>query len=366
MNNDELVALARRVFPQPKKTRDEVAAAAERVNRSGDLGAPGLESLRAPELAEADVFGLPHTEVVDQRLRAGRDALDKISKGKKSLTPNEQLGLEAIVLLFGRPALLIRNGDFDTPPEEWKHLDGRREMLKGIFPSVGRVDLEGHHSFRWCGTAFLAGDGILMTNRHVAQIFAEFGGSDWKYLPGVSARVDYKEEFQVDDANEFKINKVLGVHPKYDLALLSVATKSGSRKAPGVLTLSSKAPQATKDGEVAVVGYPAADSRNGRTEQLDIFKNIFDVKRLLPGRSTGLASSPQVLGHDCSTLGGNSGSCVIDLETGHVIALHFGGQFLKGNVAVPLWKLAKDPFLQQFDLNWSTATVKKRRPSSRA
>ena len=374
MNQDELVAMAKRVFPEPKKTRDEVAAAADRT-RTGDMSAPGLESLRppggiteGPELGEAEIFGMPQTEVVDKRLRDGRDALDKVSKGKKNLTPSEQLGLEAIVLLFGRPALLVQNGDFGTPPEEWAHLEGHRDMLKGIFPSVGRVDLDGHHSFRWCGTAFLVGDGILMTNRHVAQVFAEFSGASWKFQSGVTARVDYKEEFQVDDSNEFTINKVLGTHPTYDLALLDVNMKAGRKKGPEVLTLSSKAPKATKDGEVAVIGYPAADSRNGRTEQLDIFKNIFDVKRLQPGKTTGLSQTPQILGHDCSTLGGNSGSCVIDLETGHIIALHFGGQFLKGNVCVPLWKLAEDKFLKKFALNWSggetpstKTTTKKRR-----
>ena len=64
------------------------------------------------------------------------------------------------------------------------------------------------------------------------------------------------------------------------------------------LTVSSTAPKATKDGEVAVIGYPAFDSRNGRQEQIDIFKNIFNVKRLQPGKSTGIKQSPEILGHD--------------------------------------------------------------------
>jgi hypothetical protein len=110
--------------------------------------------------------------------------------------------------------------------------------------------------------------------------------------------------------------------------------------------------KATKVADVAVIGYPAFDSRNGRTEQIDIFKNIFNVKRLQPGKSTGLKQTPQILGHDCSTLGGNSGSCVIDLETGNVVGLHFGGQYLKGNVSVPLWKLATDAFFKKHKVNW--------------
>lgn len=359
MDKDQLLAMAKRVFPQPAKAREEVAAAAERVEASGDLGGPGLESLRpagstteGPALEEAEIFGLPRTDLVDKRLRDGGAALDKMKKGKSDLTPSEQLGLEAIVHLFGRPALLVQDGDFGTPPDEWKQLQDKREMLKGIIPSVGRVDLEGHHTFPWCGTSFLIGDGILMTNRHVAAIFSALEGKEWKFASGVKARVDYREEYQRDLANEFKIDKVLGVHPTYDLALLSVAKKAGKTKAPAVLMLSAKQPKATKDADVAVIGYPAFDSRNGRTEQMDIFKNIFNVKRLQPGKSTGLKQTPQILGHDCSTLGGNSGSCVVDLETGKVIGLHFGGQYLKGNVSVPLWKLATDSFMKKFKLNW--------------
>ena len=365
MNKDQLLAMAKRVFPKPAKVRDEVENAKEHVE---DLNAPGLETLKKPGaassagleglegfgVAEAEVFELPPTDIVDKRLQDGGAALDKMKKGDTDLTPNEQLGLEAIVLLFGRPALLVQDGDFGQPTEEWKHLDGKRQMLKGIIPSVGRVDLVGHHTFPWCGTAWLVGDGVAMTNKHVASIFAAQQGKEWKITSGVKAKVDYKEEFQRDVSAEFKVDKVLGVHPTYDLALLSVAKKGPKGvKTPTPLTLSSKAPKTTKDAELVVIGYPAFDSRNGRTEQMDIFKNIFNVKRLQPGKSTGLKQTPQVLGHDASTLGGNSGSCVVDLETGNAIALHFGGQYLVGNVSVPLWKLAADPFLKKHKLNWA-------------
>ena len=39
--------------------------------------------------------------------------------------------------------------------------------------------------------------------------------------------------------------------------------------------------------------------------------------------------------HDCSTLGGNSGSVVLSLETGEAVGLHFAGRFLEANFAVP-------------------------------
>ncbi len=46
--------------------------------------------------------------------------------------------------------------------------------------------------------------------------------------------------------------------------------------------------------------------------------------------------------HDCSTLGGNSGSAVLDLENGDVLALHFGGAYQKQNYAVPAFELGRD------------------------
>ena len=366
MDKTQLLKMAKRVFPKPAKSQDQVEAAASHVENTGNLSTPGLESLKPPGAAsaegleslnegppgEAELFGLPSTHIVDRRLRDGSAALDKMKKGDKDLTPNEQLGLEAIVHLFGRPALLVQDDDFAAPPEEWKSLEGKRSMLKGIIPSVGRVDLENHHTFPWCGTAFLVGEGIVMTNRHVAAVFSALQGKDWVITPkGVKVKVDYREEYQRTKSNEFKVNKVLGIHPTYDLALLSVAMTAGKKKAPAVLKLSAKEPKVLKDSDVAVIGYPAFDSRNGRTEQIDIFKNIFNVKRLQPGKSTGLAQTPQILGHDCSTLGGNSGSCVIDLETGRVLGLHFGG-LTTANLAVPLWKVSAKPFLK--DLNWAT------------
>lgn len=41
-----------------------------------------------------------------------------------------------------------------------------------------------------------------------------------------------------------------------------------------------------------------------------------------------------VLTHDCTTLGGNSGSPVLSLESGKVVGLHFAGRFGIGNSAV--------------------------------
>ena len=194
-----------------------------------------------------------------------------------------------------------------------------------------------------------------MTNRHVAVVFAQEKGGAYSFLPGVSASVDYKEEYQRQASNEFRLTEVIGIHGSYDLALLRVETTGVGGQAPlAPLAVSSQPPKVTKDLDIVVIGYPAYDSRNDSTEMLRIFENIFNVKRLQPGALTGLNPGPngEILGHDSSSLGGCSGAPVVDLESGKVLGLHFGGRYLVGNYAVPLWKLTQDPLLLAAKVQW--------------
>ncbi len=63
-----------------------------------------------------------------------------------------------------------------------------------------------------------------------------------------------------------------------------------------------------------------------------IFENIYNVKRLHPGEV--MAVSEHFFNHDCSTLGGNSGSPVVDFNTGEAVGIHFAGSFEVANWAV--------------------------------
>src|SRR5208337_1392351 len=86
---------------------------------------------------------------------------------------------------------------------------------------------------------------------------------------------------------------------------------------------------------VAAIGYPARDSRVPDQALVSrIFGDIYDKKRLAPGT---LLDSPteDLLSHDCSTLGGNSGSVLLDLGTGEAVGLHRAGLYLQANYAVP-------------------------------
>jgi endonuclease G len=115
------------------------------------------------------------------------------------------------------------------------------------------------------------------------------------------------------------------------------------------LLLSAEPPPDLKDREIAVIGYPAFDPRNPAEVQDDLFDSVFRIKRLQPGLletpadAASFGKMVRALGHDASTLGGNSGSCAIELGTGKVLGLHFGGVYRERNQAVPAAELGADP-----------------------
>ncbi|MFH1085622.1 MAG: serine protease, partial [Chloroflexota bacterium] len=265
------------------------------------------------------------------------------------LDPAEAFALEAIVMLEGRPAVFIQDGHFFPAPGDWQVLEAQRAAIETVCHSVGRVEVTGHPSYDWVGTGFLVAPDVIMTNRHVAEVFCEtLNGRKWRFKMGMTSRVDYVEELAAMNSAEFALTDVVGIHRAFDMALLRVAqTSSGGGPSPAPLAVSATPPSSTQDHQVYAIGYPAWDGRrNDPQEMMRIFSNVFNVKRLLPGEITQYL--PQgVFMHDCSTLGGNSGSCVVDLETHRVLGLHFGGRYLEGNYAVALWQLTGDPLLQR-------------------
>jgi hypothetical protein len=194
-----------------------------------------------------------------------------------------------------------------------------------------------------------------MTNRHVAVEFAEKKrGQGWMFLSGVQPRIDFCEEYGTEGAAEFECVEVVGVHPHLDMALLRVEP----RDAPGIelpspLTLHYRTPRGLHDRKVYVVGYPAWDGRRNDPEAMrQIFAGIYDVKRLQPGTIRNRLVLGRTFEHDASTLGGNSGSCVVDLESGKVLGLHFAGLYREHNTAIALWRLRRSTFLSRAGVNF--------------
>ena len=209
------------------------------------------------------------------------------------------------------------------------------------------------------GTGFVVGPNLLMTNRHVAALFTVgLGRRNLRFTAG-DAAIDFKRELtspEGDRSATLEVRGVVMIHPFWDMALLRV---EGLSAAHPVLRLSIHRPEDLVNHDVVVIGYPALDPRNDIPLQNQIFEGKYEVKRLQPGKLRKRASirsfesTVSAATHDSSTLGGNSGSAVIDVATGEVVALHFAGQYLKANYCVPTFELARDPRIVDAGLNFT-------------
>lgn len=251
---------------------------------------------------------------------------------------------EAIVLFHGRPVIRIKDNDIvfgDFESDEYTDLfTTHRPMVQSIVTSVGRIDLDGHRRLPWVGTGWIIDDDIIATNRHVAREFSIFNGSTFDFLPGlfgdqIVADIDFRHEHEVAKKESFRIKEVLFIEPEGgpDLAFIRVDWSSGQGGSRSKLELWDQDIDTSRD--VAVIGYPAKDTRTDRPKKMDeIFGSIYNVKRMAPGLVVDVAKDRGLLVHDCTTLGGNSGSAVFDVATGKAIALHFAGREEEANFAV--------------------------------
>lgn len=321
--------------------------------------APGRAQYRTEAVVGAEPGSLPQLEAesrshLEELVPAGRGAVQKLLRdgADADVDADECAALEAIVLLMARPAILVQDGHFFPAPQPWtQELEEHRATIEDVFPRVGRIEVDGHPAIDWVGTGWLAAEDVVMTNRHVAAEFARNDGGVWGFVPGMAGRVDYNEELSAAQPRELQLTEIIGVHEKVDLALLR-CTSNGAGGVPRMRPLPIARDPGVRGGtKVYAVGYPAADSRRNDPEEMQrIFAGIYNVKRLQPGEVRSVTGT---LTHDCSTLGGNSGSCLLDLETSTVIGLHFGGRYLQGNQAVPLWQLADDQLLLQAGVEFS-------------
>ena len=198
-----------------------------------------------------------------------------------------------------------------------------------------------------------------MTNRHVAEIFSlGLGEKGLRFRPSWSAAVNLRKEVvPTPDVLDLQVTEVVMVHPYWDMALLRVT----GLPAGDPLSLGTAHPDDLADKDVVVIGYPAFDPRNDTDLQNRIFGGVFGVKRLQPGKVSArreiesFGNEVNALVHDASTLGGNSGSLVLDVESGEVIGLHFGGLYLDGNFAVPAYELARDTKVVDTGIRFSGA-----------
>ena len=196
-------------------------------------------------------------------------------------------------------------------------------------------------------TGWLVTPTIVVTNAHVARKFAVRFGRGFRFLAAKgggrqTARIDFLAEVDNQGSHEIPVSEVLWIAPDElpDIAFLRLEQLVDIEPIP----LASKVPK--KGSHIAAIGYPVRGGDTQDPELVDsIFAGLYTHKCLSPGMA-GLADDR--LRHDCSTLPGNSGSVILDLNSGEAVGLHFlGGQLGGDNYAVSSHVVAEA--LRRFD-----------------
>ena len=252
-----------------------------------------------------------------------KDGLAALQRGDEP-TPKQLAALELMLRMMRPAPRFIDHTPEDLDPDfvalfpTWPSF---QQAIKPFALAVGRIDLVSED--KPLGTGFLVRPNLVMTNRHVLDAASAGTGK----LERGQAAIFFGKEFQTPDEAPVDIVGVKAVHDTLDIALLEV-----DAVAQTPLNVAATGPQ--KGDMVVAVGFPYNDPARNPLFISTIFGNRFGIKRAAPGDVVNVKQGGQLWQHDCSTLGGNSGSPVFSMTTAQVVGLHFGGGFLWRNDAV--------------------------------
>jgi V8-like Glu-specific endopeptidase len=287
----------------------------------------------APDSVLRRVRAIVGSERAMPATEEGRLAVEGYKKLKDgdAPTPMELAALQLLIRLT-RPAPLVHNGRPDDLPTgeqveafpAWPAFQNSVACLR----LVGRIDRASPTlaTAESIGTGLLVAADLIMTNKHVVSVLSR--GTDVLQEGQAVVRFDFEDgSFAADTA--VAITAVAAIHPVLDVALL--------RLKPGTVTAASSNAQfeptpIAENADVVVVGYPLDDQDRNPMFIRNIFGAQFGVLRAAPGQAT--TAFENGFYHDCSTLGGNSGSPIFSIDRAKVVGLHSSGGFLWKNAAV--------------------------------
>jgi hypothetical protein len=301
----------------------------------------------------------PDVDALADLTRQARDGLDRLdAEGEEAdLSDAHLMGLEAVIRSDGtRPVAFVKGDFIDTEQpslqaSEWQFdIAAVEPNVRRLCKATGRVDDPSQKSLGYQGTAFLVGPGLVMTNRHVLRAITREQNPDTGTLKA-DIVVDFARELgQPRTDRRFPVKSILfrglggdgrwvqenGLNfDTLDLAILEIDTSAGALPPPLPLRFGEAVQYAVRGRKACVVGFPGATA--GLTP--DVFDRVFSgikaFKRLAPGLILEPAGEGAVerdprgwiMTHDASTLGGNSGSPILDLESGAspLLGIHFAG-----------------------------------------
>ena len=261
---------------------------------------------------------------------------------KTTLEPDQEFDLESIILRDVRPAIVIKDGTFrlDGRVGPWATiLESQRHTLERAISAVGRLETA-DRALPLVGSAFVVTKKLAVTVSYVAELFQRTRG--WLNLGA-------ELETAASTSNRIPISNVHFVHPYWGIAFLELEHEVEVQPLP---LAPKQSAEDLKDRNICVIGFPAKDIRNDPKAMHAIFGDIYDVKRLMPGKvMDGFdrygPENTNVVRHDATTTGGTSGAPLIDIEHGYVLGVQTAGKYLVANYALPAWELTRDPQWQR-------------------
>ena len=209
----------------------------------GGEGSDQLEAVSAGSLAEHE-------------MAFAQETLDLFVEGRE-IDSEQQFALEAIILQFKRPVVDILKNQMNPSQltGEWKSLATsahEKMVIENASMSIGRIEVPNNLQLPYAGTGFVVGPNLLMTNRHVASIFAlGLGATNLTFIPGQNSQVDFIQELGNPDTESLEIVDIKMIHPYWDMALLEVKGLPATRPP---LCLSTADPSKTIGAKVVTIG----------------------------------------------------------------------------------------------------------------
>ncbi|MEP2030203.1 MAG: serine protease [Paracoccaceae bacterium] len=275
--------------------------------------------------------------------------------------------LEAVIETDGsRPSLLVQNNRVETDDLRLGDWNGSvsdfTAEIERAARATARVVIAGDLSPNSvAGTAWMIAPGLAVTAKHVVEGAFVRHGDDWVNRFNAPVTLNFDVEANAPATPGIKVSAVRWYSPdtigfRLDLANLDMAVLELETEGPAPLSLAANLEFPPGEPMIHVIGHPKQPLAFGNTTS-DVFEQIrarvfgdtFGVKRWSPGiLQIGPGSLPEdinnhVMTHDASTLGGNSGSPVLDLVSfgDRAVGLHYGGYFEDKNYAHPIGELQK-------------------------
>lgn len=281
-----------------------------------------------------------------QIMKTADEALKRSAPGGDARLGDAEFdSLEVIVQVLGRPALRLPKGKVRGPSTDlgantrWIILlNDARSRINGAAASVARLNrLRGDGREEHVGTAWRLGADMLVTCRHVAEKLvqdATLAPNQWVLDVGCPCIADFGMTDDPEGKARFGVASLDYCAPEEAIDVAVLRLQPDGQKFPDALEVSFDEarlgrdtyadPPMFKGQPVYVVGHPLL--RLPTTQSLQVFGDADGLKRVSPGFTTALQRASSSVDHDCSTLGGSSGSAVLDVHEHRVVGIHLGGR----------------------------------------